>query len=266
MNDRVSITYDTHIAHVEMIREDKINALDGDMLDALNDAITELADRTELRAVVLSGRGRGFCAGLDVSNFDAMANQGEASVQEESLLPRTFGDANKFQNVCYGWHKLPMPVISAAHNICIGGGMHIFLGADIRYAAPETKFSIMEIRWGLIPDMGSTPLLPSLARRDVLKELIFTGRIFQTEEAYEHGFVTKITEDPIAAAFETAALIASKNPDSIKANKDILNQAAYLSEAEALLLESRVQEDIIGSSNQIEAVMAELEGRAANFK
>ena len=144
--------------------------------------------------------------------------------------------------------------------------MHIFLGADIRYAAPETKFSIMEIRWGLIPDMGSTPILPALARRDVLKELIFTSRIFQTDEAYEHGFVTKIKEDPVAAAFETAELIAGKNPDSIKANKDILNQAAYLSEAEALMLESRIQEDIIGSPNQVEAVMAELEGRAANFK
>ncbi len=266
MNDRVLITYDGYIAHVEMIREDKINALDAAMIKSLNDAIQELEGHKELRAIVLSGRGRGFCAGLDLANFTAMADGGSASVQKRALLPRTYGLANDFQNLCFGWQKLPIPVIGAAHNVCLGGGMHIFLGADIRYAAPETKFSIMEIRWGLIPDMGSTPVLPSLARRDVLKELIFTGRIFKTDEAQELGFVTKIADDPLKAAFETAALIATKNPDAVRANKAILNQAAYMSEADILLMESRIQENIIGSENQIEAVMAELENRAANFK
>ncbi len=267
MTDRVTITYKDHIAHVEMVREDKINALDMAMLDALNDAIAELTQKTDIRAVVLSGRGRGFCAGLDLSNFAAMADKDkQADVQQDSLMPRTHGMANKFQNVCIGWNKLPMPVIAAAHSVCIGGGMHIFLGSDIRYAAPETKFSIMEIRWGLMPDMGSTPILPHIARQDVIKELTFTGRIFLTDEAAQHGFVTKIEADPIAAALETAQLIASKNPQAIRAAKAIINEAPYVSEADALLRESELQEEIIGSKNQVEAVMAELEGRAAQFK
>lgn len=276
-HDRVTVSIDNHIAHVEMIRSDKMNALDKAMFDGLIESAAFLEDKKDVRVVVLSGQGRAFCAGLDMANFAAMADAGanteadadaqaSGNVQTDGdLITRTHGDANNFQQVCQAWHNLPMPVIAAAHNVCLGGGLHVFLGCDIRYAAPETRFSIMEIRWGLIPDMGSTPLLPHLLRRDVIKELTFTGRIFETTEAKELGIVTQIHADPLAAAMETAALIATKNPIAMRANKMIINKAAYLSPADALMLESEVQQEIIGSKNQTEAVMAELEGRPAKF-
>lgn len=266
-HDRVTVSIDNHIAHVEMIRSDKMNALDKAMFDGLIESGAFLADKKDVRVVVLSGQGRAFCAGLDMANFAAMADaEADADVQTDGdLITRTHGDANNFQQVCQAWHNLPMPVIAAAHNVCLGGGLHVFLGCDIRYAAPETRFSIMEIRWGLIPDMGSTPLLPHLLRRDVIKELTFTGRIFETTEAKELGIVTQIHDDPLTAAMETATLIATKNPIAMRANKMIINKAAYLSPADALMLESEVQQEIIGSKNQTEAVMAELEGRPAKF-
>ncbi|MFK8020593.1 MAG: crotonase/enoyl-CoA hydratase family protein [Pseudomonadales bacterium] len=264
-NNRVVITIEEHIAHVQMIRDDKMNALDPDMFAGLIDAASKLEDREDVRAVVLSGRGRAFCAGLDMSNFTNMA-EGGAGKTKPDLAVRTHGDSNDFQQVCQAWHKLPMPVIGAAHNVCLGGGMHIFLGCDIRFAAPATRFSIMEIRWGLIPDMGSTPILPHIARRDVISELTYTGRIFETDEARELGFVTRVHDDPVAEAMATAKIIASKNPTAIRANKMIINQAAYLSPAEALMLESVEQDKIIGSANQIESVMSELEGREASYK
>ena len=268
MDDRIAITVEDQIAHVEMIREDKMNALDNRMLEGLIETAAGLENRNDVRVVVISGRGRAFSAGLDMANFAAMVDdEREAEVQSQgSLITRTHGDSNMFQQVCQAWHKLPMPVIGAAHNICLGGGLHIFLGCDIRYAAPETRFAIMEIRWGLIPDMGSTPLLPHLVRRDVIKELTFTGRIFTSDEAKELGILTQIHDDPLAAAMETAKQIAGKNPHAIRANKMIINEAAYLSPADALMLESEIQQDLIGSPNNTEAIKSELEQRAAVFK
>ena len=268
MQDRITITVEDHVAHVEMIREDKMNALDNRMFHGLIEAAATLEDSNDIRVVVISGRGRAFSAGLDMSNFVALVDEDQqADVQsQESLVTRTYGDSNMFQQVCQAWHNLPMPVIGAAHNVCLGGGLHIFLGCDIRYAAPETRFAIMEIRWGLIPDMGSTPLLPHLVRRDVIKELTFTGRIFMSDEAKELGIVTQIHDDPLAAAVATAKQIAGKNPQAIRANKMVINEAAYLSPADALMLESEIQQGIMGTPNQTEAVKSELEQRPPVFK
>jgi enoyl-CoA hydratase/carnithine racemase len=158
-----------------------------------------------------------------------------------------------------------VPVIAAVHGVALGGGFQVALGADIRYAAPGTRMSVMEIKWGLVPDMAGTQIMRHLARDDVIRELTYTGRIFEAEEAQTLGFVTRVCDDPLAAAMETARQIASRNPDAIRADKKLLDEANYLSREQGLILESQLQDGIIGKPNQIEAVMAEMEGRPAKY-
>jgi enoyl-CoA hydratase/carnithine racemase len=151
------------------------------------------------------------------------------------------------------------------HGVAFGGGFQVCLGADIRYAAPGTRMSIMEIKWGLVPDMAGTQLMRHLARDDVIRELAYTGRVFTAEEALGYGFVTRVVEDPRALALETAEQIALRNPHAMRANKRLFNEANYLSAEAGLMMESQEQDMIIGKPNQIEAVMAELEKREPRF-
>ena len=268
MQDRVAIDIDGHVAHVRLVRSDKMNALDNGMFDAMAAAGKQLADNPDIRAVVLSGEGRAFCAGLDMGNFAAMAGHSDGGdhVGIGKLESRTHGIANGPQYAAWMWRELPVPVIAAIHGVALGGGFQVALGADIRYAAPGTRMSVMEIKWGLIPDMAGTQLMRHLAREDVVRELSYTGRIFSAEEALEYGLVTRVCADPLAEALETARYIATRNPDAIRAGKQLFNQAPYLQAEEGLLLESRLQDGIIGTPNQIEAVMAEMEKRPAKFK
>jgi enoyl-CoA hydratase/carnithine racemase len=268
MKDRISITVTEGVADVRLVRSDKMNALDSRMFDAIAEAGEQLRSDPEVRVVVLSGEGRAFCAGLDMSNFAAIANSaggGEEHVASNKLETRTHGIANKPQHAAWMWRDLPVPVIAAVHGVALGGGFQVALGADIRYAAPGTRFSVMEIKWGLVPDMAGTQLMRHLAGDDVIRELTYTGRMFDAEEALRLGFVTRVCEDPLAEAMETARYIATRNPDAIRGDKQLLNEALYLGPAEGLLLESRLQDGIIGKPNQVEAVMAELEGRPARF-
>jgi enoyl-CoA hydratase/carnithine racemase len=181
------------------------------------------------------------------------------------LADRTHGIANGPQAAAWAWRELPVPVIAAVHGVAFGGGFQVCLAADMRYAAPDTRFSVMEIKWGLVPDMAGTQLMKTLARDDVIRELTYTGRIFSAQEALEYGFVTRIAEDPLALALETAAEIAARNPEAQRASKRLFNAAHRLTPAEGLLMESREQDAIIGGPNQVEAVMAELEKRPARF-
>jgi enoyl-CoA hydratase/carnithine racemase len=267
MEDRVSVDITGGVAHVRMVRGDKMNALDDAMFEALRETGKELSQTTGVRAVVLSGEGRAFCAGLDMGNFAGMANaDGPAELGGvPTLSERTHGIANGPQAAAWVWRELPVPVIAAVHGVAYGGGFQVCLGADLRYAAPDTRFSVMEIKWGLVPDVAGTRLMKDLARDDVIRELTYTGRIFSAEEALAYGFVTRVVDDPLALALETATEIASKNPDAQRANKRLLNAAHQLTDAEGLLMESREQDAIIGTPNQVEAVMAELEKRPANF-
>lgn len=268
MENRIDLSVENHIAHVKMIRSDKMNALDGDMIDGLIEAGERVKAMKELRAVVLSGEGRAFCAGLDMGNFAAMADNGNAGVtsgKKQSLADRTHGLANRPQKVAFTWREVEVPVIAAAQGFAVGGGFQLYMGADIRYAAPGTKFSIMESRWGLIPDMGTTHVMTQVAREDIVKELAYTARVFEADEAYEHGFVTRICDDPVAAALETATAIAGRNPDAIRGTKRLFNEPADRFIADTLMLESVIQDDIIGHPNQVEAVKAELEGRPAVY-
>lgn len=268
---RVLVDIKDHVAHVRLNRPDKMNALDNAMFEGIVAAGEQLKQDPSVRAIVLSGEGRAFCAGLDMGNFASMAKgpgEGGGGKPTEGggrLAQRTHGIANRAQYVSWVWREMPVPVIAALHGVAFGGGCQISVGADMRYAAPGTKICIMEMKWGLVPDMGATPYLQKLVGDDVARELTYTNRIILAEEARALGLVTRVCEDPVAEALQVAAEIASRNPDAIRAAKRILNNAPYESAAETLLAESVEQDNIIGSSNQVEAVKANMEQRAPKF-
>jgi enoyl-CoA hydratase/carnithine racemase len=267
MEQRVSISISDGIADVRLVRADKMNALDAAMFDALVAATERLSREKSVRAVVLSGEGRAFCAGLDMGRFAAMKEQGGNGVaggEKRDLSARTHGLANFPQQAVWGWRQLPVPVIAAIQGVAFGGGFQLALGADIRLLAPDARMSIMEIKWGLVPDMAGTPILASLVRDDILRELTYTGRIFSAQEALDYGLATRIVDDPRAAAFELAREIAGKSPDAIRAAKRMLNNLS-VDPGPALLAESVEQQKLLGSSNQTEAVRANMEKRAPRF-
>ena len=261
MKDRVSIDLKDGVADVRLIRADKMNALDPAMFEGIIEAGAKLADMKGLRVVVLSGEGKAFCAGLDMASFAAM-NQGDAAVPgSRDLAKRTHGIANRPQQCAWLWRELPVPVIAAVHGVAFGGGFQIALGPDIRYATADARFSVMEIKWGLVPDMAGLVLMKRLVRDDVARELTYTGRIFNGEEAHRLGLATRVCADPRAEALALAADIASKNPHAIRAGKRLLDLAPDADQHAILLAESQEQGALIGSANQVEAVKAAMENR-----
>ena len=258
MEDRVQVSMSGGVADVRMVRADKMNALDAAMFAALVDTADRLSREKGLRAVVLSGEGRAFCAGLDMAS---MAGAGAGI----DLMARTHGAANDFQHVAWGWRTLAVPVIAAAHGVAFGGGLQILSGADIRIAHPDTRFAILEAKWGLVPDMGGIALWRTLVRDDVLRELTFTHREFGAAEAERLGFVTRLADDPHAAALALAHEIAGRSPDAVRGAKRLYNGAADQDAAAALLAESAEQKAVLRTPNQVEAVMANMEKRPAVF-
>lgn len=269
--DRIaSIRHADGVVQLQLARDDKMNALDPAMFDALIEAGQALRDDRTVRAVVISGRGKAFCAGLDMASFQRMQEGAGADVLGEGaagadLLVRTHGIANAAQQVAMVWRDVPVPVIAAVHGVAFGGGLQVALGADVRIVAPDTRLSVMEIKWGLVPDMAGMVLMRELARSDVVRELTYTGRIFSGEEALRIGFATRVAADPLAEALQMAHDIAQKSPDAIRAGKRLLNGSVSQSAAELLLAESREQAALIGSPNQAEAVKANIERRAPKF-
>ncbi len=216
--DRVSIEIKDHIAHVTLTRGDKMNAVDPAMAEAVVAAGTSLIDNADIRAVVLSGEGRAFCAGLDVASFAAFAAQDP----EARIMPRSHGDANLMQQVALVWRAVPVPVIAALHGVAFGAGFQMALGADMRIAAPDTKVAIMEMKWGLVPDMGGMVLLPQLTRSDVIRRMTYTAEPIDAAQALGWGLVTELADDPLAAAREMAATIAGKSPSAMRAAKRLI--------------------------------------------
>src|SRR3954451_294224 len=267
MDDRVSISISHGVADVRLVRADKMNALDAAMFDALVAASERLGREKGVRVVVLSGEGRAFCAGLDMGRFDAMKDGGGDGIvggEKRDLTVRTHGLANFAQQAVWGWRQLPVPVIAAIHGVAFGGGFQLALGADMRFLAPDARMSIMEIKWGLVPDMAGTPVLATLVRDDILRELTYTGRIFSAQEALSYGLATRICDDPRATALEVAIEIAAKSPDAIRAAKRMLNTLS-VDPGPALLAESVEQQKLLGSDNQLEAVRANIEKRPPRF-
>ena len=259
MSERVTVEIADHVAHVRLNRADKMNALDPAMLEAIA-AAGDAVNREEVRAVVLSGEGRAFCAGLDVASF------GTLGTDPQALMERTHGRSNLFQRVAMVWHELAVPVIAALHHTCFGGGLQIALGADIRIAAPTTRMSVMEMKWGLVPDMGGMVLLPRLIRADIMKRLIYTGEVFAAEQAERWGLVTEIADDPQERARALAAEIAGKSPSAVRTAKALCELAATEGPDAVLLAESRLQAGLIGQPHQMEAVMANMQKRAPVFR
>ena len=260
--DRVRVQInDSGVATVTMVRADKHNALDQAMFDGLIGAAAQVAGDASVRAVVLHGEGKSFCSGLDVASF--MSGQRGTGV----LLDREPDHAaNTAQRVSYDWSLVPAPVIAAIHGNCFGGGLQIALGADIRIAAPDAKLSVMEIKWGLVPDMGITQALPRLLPVDVAKELTFTGRIVSGSDAASLGLVTRTSDDPLDAALALAEEIAGKSPDAVRAAKRLYDATWVGDDARAALaLETELQTGLIGSPNQIAAVMAGMSGEKPVF-
>ena len=263
MSELVKITIKDHVADVRLNRPEKYNALSPQMFKAIIEAGKAVAKDTSIRAVVLSGEGRGFCAGLDFQGFVEMGKSKDGSFD---ILERTQGSpANTAQMPGYIWKQVPMPVIAAMHGVAFGGGLQIALGADIRLAAPGTRFSVMEITWGIIPDMSGTQTLRDLVRLDVAKELTFTGRIVEAEEAVRLGLITRVCADPLAEAHTLAREIVNRNPHAVAAAKKLLETAWHSSAAEGLKLEEALQRTLIGTPNQIEAATANFEKRPPKF-
>jgi enoyl-CoA hydratase/carnithine racemase len=263
---------------VRLNRPEKLNALDDAMFRAIAEAGDRLCRDTRVRAVVLSGEGRAFCAGLDFSSFGAMAERENADPKASSgsqrdaggqpargLFSREAGPANRAQRPAWIWQQVPVPVIAAIHGVAYGGGLQIALGTDIRVAAPDSRLSVMEVKWGLIPDMTASQTLRNLVRLDVAKELAFTGRVVSGSEAAELGLVTQLSDAPLQVALELAREIASKSPDAVRASKQLFNQTRELGIEEGLRLEEALQAGLIASPNQIEAVKANLQKREPDF-
>ncbi|MEM1414103.1 MAG: crotonase/enoyl-CoA hydratase family protein [Myxococcota bacterium] len=252
---------DEHVAHVRLNRPEKRNGLDLAMFRQIAQAARDLAARKDVRAVVLSGEGPSFCAGLDVK-----AQMADPAAMVGELMERPADRiVNLAQEVAWGWREVPVPVIAALQGHVYGGGLQIALGADVRYAAPDARLSVMEIEWGLIPDMGASQTLIGLVRPDVAKELTFTGRIVDAAEAASIGLVTRVAEDPKAAALETARVIASKSPTTMRRSKALLDAAPKLGPEASFALEAKLQKELLGSRNQMEAMMARMQRRPPKF-
>lgn len=263
--ERVTVAVKDGVADVRLNRPDKLNALDQAMFDALVETSAKLAADPSIRAVVLSGEGRGFCAGLDFISFQSMAGEGTRG-DVSRLGDRSVGRiTNLGQQAAYGWAEMPAPVIAAIHGVALGGGFQIALGADIRVVAPDAQLSVLEIRWGLVPDMTGTYTLRQLVGLDVAKELTFTGRMVSGEEAVKLGLATRVSSDPHEEALKLAAQIASSSPDAIRASKRLLNRSGWVPLEQQMLDESREIGALIGSPNQAEAVAAYFEKRPPVF-
>jgi enoyl-CoA hydratase/carnithine racemase len=261
MSELITVTITNHVADVRLNRADKMNALNLAMFNAISDLGKQLSSNRDIRAVVLSGEGKAFCAGLDLANFS-----------DPAFVTEPFGEGrggfypNFYQSPAFVWKAIPVPVICALQGVAFGGGLQIALGADIRIAHPQTQFSVMEIKWGLIPDMSASQTLRDLVRLDVAKELTFSGRVVAADEAQALGLITSIDDQPREAALKMANDIANRNPDAISYSKYLLDNSWHGDQLAGLQTEERLQAKLLKSNNQIEAVTAAMEKRTPQFK
>ena len=262
---RIEVTHKDGVADVRMVRVDKMNALDDAMFSALIETGEALKADPKVRAVVLSGEGRAFCAGLDMGNFAKMADGSRKGGEGLVTAKRTQGGSNRAQHAVMVWREIPAPVIAAVHGVALGGGFQLTLGADMRFVTPDAKLAILEIKWGLVPDMAGMVLLRGLVRDDLARELTYTGRIFTGEEALSLGIATRVCADPRTEALALAAEIAGKNPQAIRAGKRLFALLQDADQKAILEAESVEQTALIGSPNNIEAVMSNMEKRTAVY-
>jgi enoyl-CoA hydratase/carnithine racemase len=268
MSDRVIVTINDGIADVRFNRADKRNALDGEQFAAIAEAGERLKHETEVRVVVLSGEGESFCAGLDFSMFGAMADGGSTGRAGERGNPGNLDEGritHLGQQICWVWQELDVPVIAAVHGHALGGGLQIALGADIRIAHPDTKWSVREVHWGIVPDMTGTFMLSRLVRNDIARELTYTARMIDGREAFDLGLVTRLSDEPLDDALALAREIADRNPHAVRGAKSLFNRLFLADAADQFAEERDVIRSLIGTPNQVEAITANLEQRRAEF-
>lgn len=259
MSERITIDIHEHVADVRFNRPQRHNALDAEQFEAIYAAGASLRERQDVRAIVLSGNGPSFCSGLDFASF--------ARPGQDLKLAFTMGagaPANYAQRVAMVWRNQAVPVIAAVHGVAYGGGCQLALGADLRIARADSQWSIMEIEYGLIPDMAITQTLPPLVGLDVAMELSFTGRKLDGAQAQDLGLVTALAEQPLEHALELAATIAQRSPDAIRATKALFHKA-WPVDSTLMAEEARVQQELLQQPNQAEAVLAKLHKRAPRF-
>ncbi len=261
MGSTVSVEVDSHVANVTLNRPDKMNAVSLGMFAELGEIGGRIAADRSVRVVVLSGAGENFCAGIDTAIF----SKDGLGIDASAMAPQAPSPANLFQRAAYVWREVPVPVLCVIHGVAFGAGMQIALGADIRYATPEARFSIMEAKWGLIPDLGISATARGVVPLDRIKELAFTARIVSGSDALRLGLITQLHDDPLAAARATADEIAAKSPSAVRAIKQLFDSGWNAPVAEALALEARLQMGLLGGEDQREAVLANIEKRAPNF-
>lgn len=262
MGDRVKISSSDRVAEVMLNRPGKLNALDLETFDALAEAADAVGRDRSIRAVVLHGAGEHFCAGIDLDVFRTSMKD----LADAVLTPLAPSPANRFQRAAYAFRELEVPVVCALQGVVFGAGFQVAMGADLRVAAPGTQFSIMESKWGLLPDMALTTTLRGILPPDRVKELAWTARIFDAAEALSLGIVTRIGEAPLDIARALARELAGRSPDAVRGIKQLVNDAWQLDDASALALEAQLQLGLMGQPNQQEAVRANLEKREPDFE
>ncbi len=261
MGSTVAVDIDAHIANVILNRPAKKNAVSLDMFAELGEIGNRIAADPAVRAVILSGAGDCFCAGIDTAIFSGNG----PGIDAAAMAPQTPSPANLFQRAAYVWREVPVPVICAIRGVAYGAGLQIALGADIRYATPDARFSIMEAKWGLIPDMAISVTARAVVPLDRLKELAYTARTVAAVAALDLGLITAVHDDPLAAARKTALEIASRSPSAVRSMKQLFGAGWLATEAESLTLEARLQAALLGAEHQRESVLANIEKRAPIF-
>lgn len=258
--ERVRFDVRDEVAYVTMVRTDKYNALDWDMLKALVDTAGKIGRDKTIRAVILQGEGKAFCSGLDFPSFTK-----KPSLMVRGFLKYGIRTTNLFQEVAWCWRRLPVPVIAVIHGYCYGGGVQIALGADFRFTTPDCEFSLLEAKWGLVPDMTGTVTLRELLPMDQAKLLVMTGRMFTGTEAAALSLVTAVSVNPLAQAERLIAEIKERSPDSVAATKQLFQETWVAGVRRAFSRESRIQLGLLLGKNQKIAVKANFKKEKPEF-
>ncbi|WP_010629746.1 crotonase/enoyl-CoA hydratase family protein [Halomonas sp. KM-1] len=257
-HERVTLEFQDHVAEVTLVRPREHNGLDWAMIDALLAAQQHLTELEGLRAVVLQGEGESFCAGLDMATIMSRPER------LPSLLAPDEHGINPVQRLALGWRDAGVPVIAALQGHVYGGGLQIALAADVRVVHPEARLALLEIVWGIIPDMGIS-VTGETIRSDVLRELAWTGRKVSAEEAVALGLATRLADDPRSTARDIATAVAARSPRAVAAARELFIRAPAMSERERLALEASLQRGLLGGEEQLEAVAARMAGREPRF-
>jgi enoyl-CoA hydratase/carnithine racemase len=219
MTERVLLDVRDGVAYVTLNRAEKYNGLDFPMFRALVDTAKRVAADREIRVVILSGDGNAFCAGLDFAAFGK-----ESALAQTRAFAKLPGQAtNLFQQACWAWRELPVPVIAVLHGHCFGGGLQLALAADFRFATPDCELAVLEGRWGLIPDMTGSVTLRELVPMDLAKRLTMTAEIFDGRQALEYGLVTGVSDEPMKDAEQLAGQLIARSPDAVAATKRLFH-------------------------------------------